>query len=164
MAEHLITIREVEDQDWPWILAASKALGGPRMVSGGFVYDLADYPAYVAMDGDEPAGFIVYRVGGLRVYILGILSIVPRKGVGSKMLDALEKRSQDEGKTQIRLSATNDNLPALRFCQLRGYRLRQLIPDAFDAAKKLKGIPEDQVVIGVYGIETRDEIILNKDL
>lgn len=160
----MITIRAIRDDEWPWLLANTEPLGGPEVVSGGFLHRLKDHQAIVALDGDTPVGFAVYRTGSNRWEIIGIVSTIQRKGIGSAMLDHLESDARDAGAAQIRLSTTNDNFPAMRFCQLRGYRFRQLIPGAFLESKKLKGIPRDEPVIGLYGIEIRDEFILNKDL
>ena len=159
-----VGIRDITDADLDWLADAATEIGGPKMVAGGFVHDLTDYPALIAHDGETRLGFLVYRLGNVRAYILGIRSTEPRRGLGSMMLAEFEQRASAAGKTAVRLSTTNDNLPALRFAQLRGYRLRQLIPGAFLEAKKLKGIPSDQKTLGVHGIEIRDEIILNKDL
>jgi len=57
------------------------------------------------------------------------VSTIGRRGIGSVLLDEVEARAKAAGASQVRLSATNDNFPALRFCQLRGYTLRQLIPN-----------------------------------
>ncbi len=160
----MTTIRDASDTDWDWILANTEPLGGPEVVSGGFLHRLKDHLAIVATDGDALVGYAVYRTSATRWEIIGILSAVQRTGVGSALLDHLETMAKTAGASQIRLSTTNDNFPAMRFCQLRGYKFRQLIPGAFLESKKLKGIPRDQPVIGLYGIEIRDEIILNKDL
>ena len=157
-------IRDVSAEDMPWLLAASEAIGGPMMVSGGVLHDLADYPALVAEIDGTPRGFLSYRLGNVRAYGLAILSTEQGQGLGSDLLTAFENRAREAGKTQIRISTSNDNLPALRFVQLRGYKLRQLIPGAHLEANKLKGIAKGAAPPGIYGIEMRDEIVLNKDL
>ncbi len=59
------------------------------------------------------------------------------------------------------LITTNDNTPALRFYQRRGFRLVALRPGAIDAARRLKpGIP----AVGLDGIPLRDEIELEQAL
>ena len=157
-------IRDATPDDTEWVLTESTAVGGPKMVSEGFVHDLEDYPALIAMEGDRRTGFVVYKPGRMRWVILAIRSIEERRGLGSEMLDALETLARNAGAEKLRISTTNDNLPAVRFLQLRGYTLRQLIPGAYSQAKKLKGVPENEKVIGRHGIEIRDEIVLNKDL
>jgi GNAT superfamily N-acetyltransferase len=157
-------IRDAVEADWDWILRESAPIGGPKIVSQGFVHNLRDYPALIAQEGDVPTGFVVYQKGQARWVILAIRSMEERRGLGSQMLDAVETLAQSQGAEKLRLSTTNDNLPALRFCQLRGYRMRQLIPNAYIEAKLLKGIPKDEIVRGRHGIEIRDEIVLNKDL
>ena len=99
-----------------------------------------------------------------RQQVLAIVATREGSGIGTALLQELEKRAKAAGAAQVRLSTTNENFTALRFCQMRGYRMRQLIPGAFEEAKKLKGIPSSQIVLGHHDIEIRDEIILNKDL
>lgn len=160
----MITTRDITDADWDWVLEESEPIGGPQVISGGFLHRLKDHPAIIAEEDGERVGFAVFSQGEVRWEILGILSTVGRRGIGSVLLDDVESRARNSGAAQVRLSATNDNFPALRFCQLRGYTLRQLIPGAIAESKKLKGIPDDVPIMGRYGIEVRDEIILNKDL
>jgi len=157
-------IRDITDNDREWLLANTDPLGGPEVVSGGVLHRLRDHPAVISESDGARSGYAVFRPGAVRWEILGIMSIVPRKGTGSALLDHVEAMAKSAGAAQIRLSTTNDNFPAMRFCQLRGYRFRQLIPGAFLESKKLRGIPRDLPVLGNYGIEIRDEIILNKDL
>lgn len=157
-------IREITDDDWDWVAANAGPLGGMEVVSGGFLHRLRDHPALIAQNGGERVGFAVYRAGGTRWEVIGILSTQPRMGIGTDLLGEIEIRAAAAGASQLRLSTTNDNFPALRFCQLRGYTLRQLIPGAYLEAKRLKGIDRNEPVFGLYGIEIRDEIILNKDL
>ena len=160
----MITIREAESADTSWILSVSEPIGGPEVVAGGFLHRLADYPGVIAEIDGERVGFAVYKPGAHRWEIVGILSTRPGKGIGTRLLDEVEARSRQSGASQVRLSTTNDNFDALGFTQKRGYRLWQLIPGAFQEAKRLKGLPADQPVIGKYGIEIRDEILLSKDL
>ena len=160
----MITTRDVTEDDWDWLLAESTPIGGPQVIAGGFLHRLKDHPAIIAEEDGEKVGFAVYNPGGVRWEILGILSTIGRRGIGSILLDEVEARAKEAGASQVRLSATNDNFPALRFCQIRGYTLRQLIPNAIADNKKLKGIPDDEALLGLYGIEIRDEIILNKNL
>ena len=160
----MITIREFHDNDLEWLKAQTEPLGGPEVVSGGFLHRLKDYPAIVAEHDGAPAGYSFYKAGSVRWELIAIRSVTQRSGIGSALLEHVESMARDAGASQVRLSVTNDNFPAMRFCQLRGYKFRQLIPGAFLESKKLKGIPRDLPVIGLYGIEIRDEIILNKDL
>lgn len=160
----MIKTRNIKDSDWDWLVERAAPIGGAEVVAGGFLHRLKDYPAIIAEDDGKRVGFVVYSAGDVRWEILGILSVEPRQGVGSILLDEVERLAKADGASQLRLSTTNDNFPAMRFCQLRGYAMRQLIPGAFLESKKLKGISSDEPVIGLYGIEIRDEIILNKNL
>lgn len=160
----MIEIRPIREEETNWLIAASRVMGGPKMLSNGFLHDLGDYPALIAEEAGEPRGFATYRMGDSSCVVLGILSMVPQGGVGSALIKAVEDLARAHGKSRVRVSATNDNLPAMRFLQGRGYQMQQLFPGAFLEVKKLKGLPVDEPVPGIYGIEIRDEIIFRKQL
>ena len=160
----MISIREFREGDRDWLVEQTQPFGGPEVVSGGFLHRLKDYPGIIAESNGERAGHVFYRAGPVRWELIAIRSFIKRSGIGSALLEHIEDTARKSGAEQMRLSVTNDNFPAMRFCQLRGYRFRQLIPGAFLESKKLKGIARDEPVLGLYGIEIRDEIILNKDL
>jgi len=160
----MLVLRDIESEDWAWLLSNCDSIGGPEVIAGGFLHRLKDYDAIIAVRDDQPVGFVVFNAGTVRWQILAIVAVEEGNGIGTALLQEVETRAHAAGAAQVRLSTTNDNFTALRFCQMRGYRMRQLIPGAFEEAKKLKGIPSDQSVLGYHGIEIRDEIILNKDI
>ena len=160
----MVKLRDIEQGDWDWLLANCASIGGDEVVAGGFLHRLKDYDAIVAEQDGSPVGFVVFKASAVRWQVLAIVATREGSGIGTALLQELEKRAKAAGAAQVRLSTTNENFTALRFCQMRGYRMRQLIPGAFEEAKKLKGIPSSQIVLGHHDIEIRDEIILNKDL
>jgi ribosomal protein S18 acetylase RimI-like enzyme len=72
--------------------------------------------------------------------------MLPGAGVGSALLGAVEKVAADHGAKRVVVITSNDNLSALRFYQLRGYRMVAVLVGAIDAARESK--PDDSCVLG----------------
>jgi DNA-3-methyladenine glycosylase I len=73
------------------------------------------------------------------------------------LLAAIRQLAQTNGCRRLWLITTNDNLPALRFYQKRGFHLVAVYPDAVTEARRLK--PEIPV-LGLEDIPLRDELEL----
>lgn len=78
-------------------------------------------------------------------------------GAGSKLLEACVQRARASGASRIFLTTSNDNVDALRFYQLRGWKLAKLYPGALEAARRAK--PEIPLC-GPSGVEIRDDLEL----
>jgi ribosomal protein S18 acetylase RimI-like enzyme len=118
----------------------------------------ADLPGFVAMEGKRIAGHASYRVAGGTCELTSIVAEPQRRGIGSRLLDAVLAAAAGAGCRSVWLTTTNDNLDALRFYQRRGFRLLALRPGAVDEARR-KMKPE-LPRIGSHGIPMRDEIDL----
>jgi len=80
------------------------------------------YGAFVAMDSDNLAGFIVAR---LILEVCEVESIVVaetarRKGVGSALLDAVLRWAADGGARRVQLDVRAGNVNAIRFYETAG--------------------------------------------
>jgi GNAT superfamily N-acetyltransferase len=94
--------------------------------------------------------------------VLTLHATQPWQGVGTGLIEAVERLAAQQGCKRLWLITTNDNLDALRFYQRRGFCLAALHPGAVDDSRvRLK--PEIPT-IGNYGIALRDEIELEKRL
>jgi ribosomal protein S18 acetylase RimI-like enzyme len=118
----------------------------------------ADLRGFAALDADRVVGHASYRIVANGCELTSIAADPPRKGIGSKLMDAVLVAARAAGCTRIWPTTTNDNLDALRFYQRRGFRLEALRPGAVDRAReRLKPeLPE----IGSHGIPMRDELDL----
>ncbi len=119
-------------------------------------------PALVARDGRRVAGVLSYIAGATGWEILTLHTRVPRLGVGSALIAAVEREADADGCRRLFLTTTNDNLDALRFYQRRGFEIVDLRRGAVNRSRMhLKAqIPR----IGDYGIPIRDEIVLERSL
>lgn len=78
--------------------------------------------------------------------VVSLKVMLPGAGVGSALLGAVEKVAADHGAKRVVVITSNDNLSALRFYQLRGYRMVAVLVGAIDAARESK--PDDSCVLG----------------
>jgi GNAT superfamily N-acetyltransferase len=155
-------VRSKEPADHPNVLAFYEKHETARVARRGQLVHPIEHPALLAEDHGRLAGVLSYLVTEGQCEILTLHSSKQWRGVGSALIEAVERLASDHGCTRLWLITTNDNVDALRFYQRRGFRLASLYPGAVDDSRtRLKPeIPE----MGEYGIPLRDEIELEKRL
>jgi ribosomal protein S18 acetylase RimI-like enzyme len=136
--------------------------GTARVARLGELVDATLHPAIVAEGSNGVLGVLTYVLDGDRCEVLTLHASERRRGVGTALLQEVERISAEAGCRRLWLITTNDNVDALRFYQRRGFRIVALHQGAVDRSREtLKPeIPE----VGEYGIQVRDEIELEKDL
>ncbi|MBR5110498.1 MAG: GNAT family N-acetyltransferase [Clostridia bacterium] len=132
-----------------------------QMVVHGESIDLASADGFYACESNEITGLITYRLSGKEMEILSLDSLHERQGTGSALLNEAIIKAKDIGAERIKLITTNDNLPAMRFYQKRGFHRTRLYRNAVEQARKLK--PEIPL-IGMDGIPLEDEIEFEMEL
>jgi len=157
-AETGLLVRPLAETDRAWAnhLSAGR-WGSTQMVTRGMLHDTARLPGLVAWRAGERAGLLTYHLAGDSCEIVSLDSLVEGAGVGSALIAAALEVARTAGCQRVWLITTNDNLPALRFYQKRGFRLLAVYPGAVDEARRLK--PEIPAV-GLEGIPLRDELEL----
>ena len=128
-----------------------------RMVVRGESIDLGSADGFYFCDGNEITGLITYRLTGKEAEILSLDSLRERQGIGSALVNEVTEAAKKAGAERIRLITTNDNLPALRFYQKRGFDMVRIYRNALDRAREIK--PEIPL-IGMDGIPLKHEIEL----
>ncbi len=150
-----ITIRSYGLDDQTWLGATAGPIGGTKVVSRGVLYDLKRLPGFVAEGDGERCGFAFYRVDGNECELVAIAATAQWRGIGTKLLEAVEVAARDADCRRLWLITTNDNIDAMRFYQRRGYRLAAVHSGAVDEARKIKPSISE---VGAYGIPMRDEV------
>ena len=136
--------------------------GSTEMVISSGIYDCSQLDGFAYVDEYQTImGLVTYIIRGETCEIISLDSIDGGKGVGSLLVQAVEKNAAQNDCIMMTLITTNDNLPALRFYQKRGYHLVEILQNAVELARANK--PEIPL-IGDQGIPIRDEIVLNKTL
>jgi ribosomal protein S18 acetylase RimI-like enzyme len=153
-----VTIRAFTDADRRW---AERLLGGSfagrRQVRLGSVVDPLACPGLVAERDGEPVGILAYQPDGDDVEVVYIEVTAKHQGVGTRLMDAVEARTEAR---RLWLVTTNDNLDALRFYQRRGFRIARVRPGAVNETRKT--LKPSISEVGSFGIPIRDEIVLER--
>jgi ribosomal protein S18 acetylase RimI-like enzyme len=153
-----VTIRAFTDADRRWAeRLLGEDFGGRRQVRLGSVVDPLACPGLVAERDGEPVGVVTYDTDGDDVEVVYIEVTAKHRGVGTRLLEAVEARTEGH---RLWLVTTNDNLDALRFYQRRGFRIAQVRSGAVDEARKT--LKPSIAEVGNFGIPIRDEIVLER--
>jgi GNAT superfamily N-acetyltransferase len=161
----------LDDNYRTWVKRRTNELfQGDFITSLGFKHyphELEGFLAFLEDKADEPAGLCTYRIysdtkAGLKTSELVTLDAhIQWRGIGTKLIKALEERAKLAKCRRLWLVTTNDNTDALRFYQKLGYRICQVHRGFVDQERLLK---PDIPLLGNYGIPMRDEIELEKFL
>jgi len=136
----------------------TEAWGAPVIVSRGKLHHVDQLPGFVAIgDNNNILGLITYHIDGDACEVVTLNSAVEQVGVGTALLHAVADAARAAGCRRLWLITTNDNTPALRFYQKRGFLLSALYPGSIAEARRLK--PQISLT-GIDGIPLRDEIEL----
>ena len=152
-----VTIRALTDADVPWAERLLGGFGGRLQVRLGSVVDPLACQGLVAERDGEPVGIVTYDADGDDVEVVYIEVTAKHEGVGTRLVDAVEARTEGQ---RLWLVTTNDNLDALRFYQRRGFRIAQVRPGASDEARRT--LKPSMSEVGNFGIPIRDEIVLER--
>lgn len=133
----------------------------PYVISRGRRHHPLELPGFVAFEGKRSLGLATYRLEGEECELVTIDSWREGAGVGSALLAAVREAASAAGCHRLWLITTNDNLPALRFYQKRGFRLVAVYPDALRRSRELKPQIPAEVL---HRIPLRDELELESRL
>lgn len=155
-------VTNLSDRDRTWVSERTELLfGGDVVVSREVVHRPADLPGFICCEGSERVGLATFQVDGEACELVTLDALCQWCGVGSALLEAVEKAAVGSGCRYLWTITTNDNLDALRFFQRRGFQIQAVRPNGMEAIRRLKpDVPE----IGHYGIPVRDEVELVKPL
>lgn len=129
--------------------------GSLQMVSRGVLYQVLDYPGFVAVQDEQPQGVITYRLDGDACEVLIISSASQGQGIGTALINQVLQTAKALGCQRCWLITTNDNIPAIRWYQQRGFTIAAVYVNALHNSRRLK--PEIPL-LGMDGIPLRDEI------
>jgi len=157
-----LLIRPVRDDDHPWIVRLlEKHWGDARIVTRGRVHEADRLPGFVAEVEGRRVGLVTFRVDADQCEVVSLNSDRREIGAGTRLLDRARAAAAAANCRRLWLVTTNDNLPALRFYQKRGWRITAVHAGAIEESRRLKpSIPP----IGDNGIPIRDEIELELPL
>lgn len=153
-----IQVREKTSEDNIWILPYMKEnWGSEKIVTRKILYNAAELPGFIAEKNNKHAGIALYNIENKECEIILLESFVEKIGVGTSLIDHVKKAAENQGCRRVWLITTNDNTPAIRFYQKKGFSLVAVYRNAIEESRKLK--PEIPLT-GIDGILIRDEIEL----
>ena len=155
-------IRSLREDDKNWLRQViKKEWASNKVVTREKVYLVDQLPGFIAIQEDKRVGLLTYNINNNECEIITLNSFIENRGIGSDLLDKIEKYSSSIGCKRIWVITTNDNSNAIRFYQKKGYHITAFYRNAVEKARQLKPeIPS----IGLNGIPIRDEIELEKIL
>lgn len=133
-------IRAAEPEDLPAIVEI-EGLCFPEETAfppGMFAYLIRYSVVLVASDADDTVvGFIIGYASGRvgAIYTLDVHPDYRRRGIGSRLIAALEEELQMQGVESIRLEAAIENPDALELYRKLGYKERELVRDYYGRGK-----------------------------
>ncbi len=129
---------------------------GSIFVQGKILYP-QDVEALGAYHNKRLQGVATWRVERGLPYLISMNNITDRRGVSVALLQAMIALAREKGAPALRALISNDNWPAFRFYQKRGFRLTAIHVGVVDMIRIMKpSVPER----GVDGIAMHDEIEL----
>ncbi|SFC66658.1 Acetyltransferase (GNAT) family protein [Bacillus sp. OV322] len=135
--------------------------GSTKMVISSGVYDCCELEGFSFLNNEEIEGLITYKIMNNECEIISLDSLKEGRGIGTALVQQVEKFALENNCKVLKLVTTNDNLNALKFYQKRGFILSRIINNAVEAARRIKPqIPKK----GLFDIPLRDEIELKKFL
>jgi N-acetylglutamate synthase-like GNAT family acetyltransferase len=151
-----VHVRPISDADADWIETfLREEWGVPVVVSRGRLHDPRQLPGFVAEDRGERMGLATYRVDGDEWELVTINSVVERRGAGTALVEAVAGAAREAGCRRLWLITTNDNVPAQRFYERRGFRLAAVHEGAIEESRRLK--PQISET-GIGGVPVLDEL------
>ncbi len=156
-----VIVRASEAKDQTAIVDLfERDFGYTSIVSFGEEVKIEREPALAAWMKGELAGALVYRLlpDALLILALATDPMWQRSGVGGHLVAEAEAVARAKALTRVRVSTTNDNLPALYFYQRRQYHITGVVPGG------MIGHVKESDSKGFGGIPLRDEIRLERTL
>lgn len=153
---HEITDDEHEDS----VDLFKRVLGTGDVVAFGEVVRVDETAMLIGEMKGEVAGALAYRLCPDAVQVVALVTdpMWQRSGVGGQLVAEIELIARQKGLERVLVAVTNDNLPALYFYQRRGYAIAEVVVGG------MLRTAQNANSVGFAGIQTRDEIRLEKRL
>jgi len=150
------SLRRIEHKDLEFIQQSLKEnWGSVNVVTRNKMYDASKLSGYLVEQDEQILAFITYRTEGEEIEIITLNSFKERMGIGTSLIEKVKELAAEKKLSRIWLITTNDNYPAVKFYQRRGFSVCKIHRDAIKQSRKLKPeIPK----FGISGLQIKDEI------
>ncbi len=151
-----IDIHAITESDREWVRAFLwREADNTRMVSRGRLHQCDELPGFIGRVDGEQAGLVTVHVDGRDCEVVTLHTAIQGRGLGSALLAAAADFARQHGCRRAWLITTNDNEPAIRFYNNRGWQLTAVHKNALSLSRQLK--PEIPL-LGLNGIPIEDEL------
>lgn len=154
MSNWTITALSPEDREWVNEFIRER-WGATEVIVHNEVFFPAELPGFTCGEEQRVLGLVTYRFTADECEVISLDSLHEAEGIGSALMAAVVAAAQEKKCRRVWLITTNDNLPAMRFYQKRGFQMMRVMPDAVNESRKHK--PEIPLR-GYADIPIRDEI------
>ena len=155
-------IRKIQNEDKTWIEKyIEEQWASTTLITRRKKYYAHLLDGFIAIQNGKRIGLITLCIENSDCQIITLNTIVENIGIGTELLKMATEFAQKNKCKRIWLITTNDNTPALRFYQTRGFRLKELYCNEIEYSRQLK--PE-MPLYGIDSIPIRDEIELEYKL
>ncbi|MCL2188020.1 MAG: GNAT family N-acetyltransferase [Defluviitaleaceae bacterium] len=128
---------------------------GPFIAVNAKLWDTREMAGFAAIHDGEVLGYLLYEFHSNVCEIMVLESLAQNIGIASALIKETKQLARTKGVQKIIVQTNNANFHAIRFYQRRGFILREVRINAYEAARKIKpSIP----LHGKEGIPLRDEI------
>ncbi len=143
-------VRDLTDEDRPWLAEVVTAAWGLPVVSLSGAHDVVALPGLIAQEepGGARLGAATYRPGERGLEVVTLNSLAEGRGIGSALLAGARQRARQDGQ-RLWLTTGNDNVRAIGFYQRRGMDMVALHRDFADEVRRVKPWLPAQSVGGV---------------
>jgi ribosomal protein S18 acetylase RimI-like enzyme len=154
-----LRVRALRDDERAWATQMLREAWSSEIIAygDGREYDAARLPGLVADTGGERAGLATYAIDADACELVTLNALTVGAGVAGTLVEAVVEAARAAGCARVRVTTTNDNLPALRLYQRHGFALFELHCGAVEIARKRKS---QIALVGHAGIPIRDELVL----
>ena len=127
----------------------------PPCASKGKLTDTTRLPGFVFVVDGMVKGVLTYNICGGECEIVTLNSLDENRGIGTALVNAAREAAEKHNCSRLWLVTTNDDIPAIKFYQKRGFGLAAAHINSMDISRKLKpSIP----LTGMYGIPMKHEL------
>jgi ribosomal protein S18 acetylase RimI-like enzyme len=151
-----VNVRTLREGDQTWKVATLvRGWGATTVARLGELVDAALLSGFVAVDDHKRVGLLTYAERGDGIEVVTIQALIPGRGIGRALMDAIYEYALDQAAPRIWLITTNDNVRAFAFYQQWGMDLTRLVRNGVHTSRLVKpSIP----TIGNDAIPLRHEL------
>ena len=135
--------------------------GDDFVVAHGVAFQPENVSGFIALDDNDWIGLITYTFTDTECEIVSLDTLRENEGIGRALIQNVIDEARANQCSRVHVTTTNENLRALGFYQICGFKLSALRVNALEESRKVK---PSIALLGENGIPLRDEIELEISL